>query len=892
MRQASAIYDKAMHEARKYWRDRLRSISFDPHVALDHPRPRNGERQVGSLELNLNGETSALLQRVTGGSPFLSYTVFLVGLKLCFSRYSGRRTVTILSPARSCEGGVVNLLPIDTTLDPSSTFQDLLLSAKDDLSGAFRYQQYSFSNMLLDLPEEGRPEHFSSVAGMVGFNDEFPDLACDIAVLFDTAGEAPTATFRFDRRLYEESTIRGFFRSFCSILRQGLEGMAAPVGDLNSESGGSFDASGDDVAEASKLEERLVHRLIENQVAKDASRTALTQGERALSYGALEGQANQLRDMLLDLELDVETPVAILMDAGAETVVSQLAVLKSGLAFAPIKPLALEVPVEEVLEALGCQCVLCRPEHQDDLQRVGEGLAFLQHFIAVECRQEGAGEEGDLLELSPVSRAAGPEGKIGTGPLPGEVSKEGGAQLFGIACVLTGGRGDGLSPSSLTHAELARVFDEMNSRLGIGPEDCCLLSPGLAACEQLYDTLGMLSAGASVEIPEASGVGDRGALLERLFGERITVWDLPAALALNLLPEILAGQGGGSGSGGPRHILLSGEKQSLRLADRLRGRFPKAQIVGAYCDPALGLWSTCFPLEDGPGEGEGAVLAEPIPGFSHRVLNLNGEIAARGTQGELHLERNLAASGGGAEPTPGRVATGLRVKRLSDGRLQWLRGWDHSFVKWGCRVELTKIEEILCDQEQIVAAEVVAVGEEQAGQEMVVAFVITRGDQVAPEEMRDLLVRHQDVDLVPDRFIPLEEFPLTVEGAIDREVLLKRFLVTYEREEEPRGPESREIQRQLREIWLEALQIDEAGDEASFFKLGGNSLRATLLIARIQEKFAVDLSVQDFFREPSIRAVAQLIEVELQNAGRRQVGPSFKAVSRERYRVQIPDLEG
>ncbi|HEX7836822.1 MAG TPA: hypothetical protein VF469_05130, partial [Kofleriaceae bacterium] len=58
----------------------------------------------------------------------------------------------------------------------------------------------------------------------------------------------------------------------------------------------------------------------------------------------------------------------------------------------------------------------------------------------------------------------------------------------------------------------------------------------------------------------------------------------------------------------------------------------------------------------------------------------------------------------------------------------------------------------------------------------------------------------------------------------------------------------------------------------------------------IKDEFGVDLSVQKFFREPSMRAITHLIAAEAK-ASSRPAGPEFKVVPRERYRVQMPELE-
>ena len=45
MEKATPIYDRAMHEARAYWREQCSEASFVEQLALDHPRPRDGVQE-------------------------------------------------------------------------------------------------------------------------------------------------------------------------------------------------------------------------------------------------------------------------------------------------------------------------------------------------------------------------------------------------------------------------------------------------------------------------------------------------------------------------------------------------------------------------------------------------------------------------------------------------------------------------------------------------------------------------------------------------------------------------------------------------------------------------------------------------------------------------------
>jgi acyl carrier protein len=64
----------------------------------------------------------------------------------------------------------------------------------------------------------------------------------------------------------------------------------------------------------------------------------------------------------------------------------------------------------------------------------------------------------------------------------------------------------------------------------------------------------------------------------------------------------------------------------------------------------------------------------------------------------------------------------------------------------------------------------------------------------------------------------------------------------------------------LSSIWAEVLKLDRVGIDDNFFQLGGDSLRATQAVVRIQDRLCVELSATSLFRDPTIASLAKRIE--------------------------------
>jgi acyl carrier protein len=60
-------------------------------------------------------------------------------------------------------------------------------------------------------------------------------------------------------------------------------------------------------------------------------------------------------------------------------------------------------------------------------------------------------------------------------------------------------------------------------------------------------------------------------------------------------------------------------------------------------------------------------------------------------------------------------------------------------------------------------------------------------------------------------------------------------------------------------LWTEVLCITEVGAEDHFFDLGGDSLHMIQIISRLRSRFQVEISIGEFFDNPTVSALAQLL---------------------------------
>ncbi len=125
------------------------------------------------------------------------------------------------------------------------------------------------------------------------------------------------------------------------------------------------------------------------------------------------------------------------------------------------------------------------------------------------------------------------------------------------------------------------------------------------------------------------------------------------------------------------------------------------------------------------------------------------------------------------------------------------------------------------------------------------------------EKIRTDLVVELPEYMVPSMMLEMGDFPLTKNGKIDKKALPDpdaSEIVAHEYI----APEN-EVEEKLAAIWKELLGVEQVGISDDFFELGGHSLLATRVISRIKKQMNIEISINDLFNKPTVKALAILV---------------------------------
>lgn len=554
---------------------------------------------------------------------------------------------------------------------------------------------------------------------------------------------------------------------------------------------------------------------------------AVEAADGTFTYSELDRLSNQLANRLRGLGVDRDSPVAISLPRGAGELLALLATAKAGGAYVPLDPSHPADWLLGIVEDAAPHVMVVHP--QSPLREVG-----------------GAGAR--VLVFEDIAGAT--EGHAATPP---DVRSDPEQLAYILFTSGSTGRPKGVE---VTRGAFGNFLRSMAHTPGMS-EDARLL----AITTTSFDIAGLelflpLWVGATTVIADRETVQDSRRLRRRLESDNISIMQAtPAAWRLLL-------EAGWRGDGTLR-MLCGGEALSPALADRLlaSGR----ELWNMYGPTETTVWSTLERIAPGYDritigrpidETQVHVLDEdlnPVPAGREGEISIGGQGLARGYRGRPDLTAQRFVQNPRGCVGDRIYRTGDLGRALPDGRFECLGRLDHQVKIRGFRVELGQIETVLRSVPGVAEALVVADVRDD-GDPRLLAYHVGEAD-------RDALIaeaqRRLPAYMVPAAYVALTAFPLNTNGKIDRKRLPRPEVL--HRDGSPYHRPRTDTETRIAAVWRDVLGLERVSVDESFFTIGGTSMLAMQVVARIEEEMGVDVSLQAFFDTPTVEGVAASI---------------------------------
>jgi len=860
-----------------YWKKQLGGNP--PVLELPTKRARSLQQtfraamQTFSLPEELCGKLKELA-RAEDGTLFMT---LLAAFNILLWRYSGQLDLSVGSPIANRNrtetepliGFFVNTLVLRTRLNGGMTFRELLRRVKETCLGAYAHQEVPFERLVEELQPERTISHTPLVRVMfVLQNAPMPPI--ELSGLKLTLTETDNEVAKFDLMLEMTETddgLRGLWQyntdlfddrlitRMASNFQALLEGIAANSVARLSElpfltAGESHQLLVDwNRTDSDYPKDACLHELFEQQVEKTPHDVALIFEGTRLTYSDLNQRANQLARYLIGLGVGPEACVGIAMERSPEMVIAVLGIIKAGGSYVPLDPAHPSERLSFMIEDAGLALILSQAHLVERLPQQGARVLCLDTDWKQVAREETA-------NLSPM------------------VTPQ--SLIYVIYTSGTTGKPKGVAAH---HRGIVNCLLSAKAPAPVKAQDRMLFKCSLSFDPSVWELFTPLLIGASLVIARPGAEHDAAYIARTTIDQEITVLHfVPSMLAVFLeepsMAEIVS----------LRWVVCGGEAMPVQTMERFQARC-SVPLQNFYGPTETSIGSTLW-LCDPPAADKVVPIGRPISNTQAYVLDEEGNLAPIEVAGELYLggdgvtrgylnRPDLTAENFLPDPYSGKPGarlyrTGDLVRYLPDGDLEFLGRSDHQVKIRGCRVELEEIAAVLGEHAAVRECLVLA-REDVPGDQRLIAY-LTAAPESAPEstELRSHLREKLPEYMIPSVFVTLAEFPLTVNGKVDREKLPAPDPPTQKRARSylaPRTP----TEQALASIIGGVLGIEQVGVYDNFFDLGGHSLLATQVVTRVRETFQVNLQLKRFFQSPVIAELAAWVDPL------RQVGPTRAA---------------
>jgi amino acid adenylation domain-containing protein len=815
-----------------YWQNR--ELDLDTSKTLVRLF-RNGLEGAGATatapleaQVSISGEVAEAFLRISNGADLALFILFATTVKAVIARYTGETLVSFMAPPMraASEGpgdGDGSCLLIQDRFVPSGDLRANAQVSRRTLIGAYSNQD-AFASTMADAGLRKRIEADHVLVTMPSLHRSGhggPPTLLEIQLRRD--GSKLSAAICFDGDLLSASLVEQFGRHLGELLQQSCLDVSRPLGEIELATAEDLDQL-DTLARGRATARPTcgLHNLFIAQARLTPDAPALLHDGQELDYAALDALSDRAAQGLVSLGIVSGDFVALLMSRSVAMIVAMLAVNKAGAAFVPISTTEPASRLDRILDQADPRLILSNVAESDLppgrlVMTVDEVVAHADKVGAIDVK----------VDLTAPAYAIFTSGSTGT---PKGVVVE----HRGIV-------------NSIMWWREAHGFSDHDRNLLLFPYNFDGFITGLYA---------PLTAGAMTVLVKDDEAWSAAALAAKIEEHRITYTSLTPALYQSILEEATSGE-----LSTLTLVTLAGDKvraSTIALSESLN---PRLRLSNAYGPTEGSVVATYKPRVTASAPNS---IGRPIDNMDVHILDSEMRPAPVGVYGQIALSGVGLARGYLGIDADARFTqwngrrvylTGDIARWGPDGEIDF-RGRMNDYAKIrGYRVDLEEVRQAILAFPGIKDSVVVMApvnGDEIFAAAATSVGPFERDDMIA--HLRQLLQSY----MIPSQILRLHELPLTATGKYD----LSRIKSEIASQAVPAGDDGdmTETEGRLAGLWCDVLSLPSVGLSSNFFALGGHSLKATRLLARVRAEFNVDLPLEDILRENTVRRLSAVID--------------------------------
>ena len=837
------LASKGFEKEETYWSNKLSKNILIEGFPSDYKSLNEPFYEKDSLFFAINPALCKKINEITNNSEYGIYIFILTGVIFLLSKYSGNEDVIIGSPVFKQDTNelyINDFLLLRNVIKNDMTFKDLLLNIKEIINEANENMNYP----LISLMESyglflNKQRTFLPVLVYVeNIHDDniIKDQIFDIIFSFKIIGGSIEFQMIYNQKLYKESSITRIGNHLLNIFEKVLKSPLIKISEIDILSEGEKNQM---LLEFNKTEspypkEQTIISIFQEQVKKTPNLIAISFENYSLTYFELDQKSNQFAAFMGENGVKKGDIVGLLVHRSHYMVIGILGILKVNAICIPLDIRYPKERIEMILNDSQIKVLISQDEFME-LNFPGKiiNVKYLNEMPADYQTNFNYTEEssGDLAYIIYTSGSTGkPKGVM--------------LHHYGI--------------NNHTYTKIKVL--ELHSGLVF----CHNLNISFVA--SIWQIFAPLFCGAKLIIYSEQIIQDPYRFFEQIDTDSINILEIVPSV-LNTFLQLIE-----NGYKAPKlvhlnKLILTGEKITPDLVNRFY-KIYQTQLINAYgqsecSDDTLHYY---IPYNQNI---ESVPIGKPSNNTKVYVLDKNYQLQPFGVIGELYITSDGLAMGylNNTELTNEKFIychsitdqrlykTGDLVKQLSDGTIEFIGRNDRQVKIRGHRIDLNEIEFQLLKHDLIKEVVINIKEDNESGTNTIYAYYVSTSE-LTDNEIRNYLNNKLPQYMIPQIFIKLDKIPLTSNGKAD--ILALPTKKTIHLDKEYVSPKS-DVEIYLIKIWQEILNFQDISLNDSFFGLGGDSLKATLLIHKINKDMGTNISLTDLFRKQTTKELVEII---------------------------------
>ncbi len=845
-----------------FWLNHLKGFSEKLKLPIDFDRQKEKKFIGASERLQLDITLTEQIQRFAADKRMSLFNVLLTVSKVLMYRLSGQEDLLLgtsidLRITKDLEdqiGQYVNVLPLRTKVSASDTFLSLSQRSNDTLQRAMEHKLFPYEKLIADqgiqreLNNDGLVNvllvmhNFDSARSYDQYlkfrveSLENNTSKFDLVFAFSVSDGQLNIDLRYSKQLFSAASIKSILNSYRALIAESIKDEHKRIQTFRLDQPFTKerllqafeDAAFNDIIE-----------LVLEKAKKSPESIALRYEDESYTYKELIQLASSVA---YQLDQYKAKRIGVFLQAGSNFIPQLLGIWMAGKSYIPVN---LDLPKDQILAIIS---------------QTNMSLAYVldKNDRFVNDLKSSLGRHITILNSNLT---------LSERPFKAKLNKNEEAYVYFTSG--TTGKPKGIigSRKSLSH-----FIDWEIHALGIHEEGgivvAQLTSPGFDA--SLRDVFLALCTGNIIDLPGYQTRNDLHLTRKWIKTRKVNVLHIVPSL----LRAIVATNSEDKATmSSLQHVLLAGEPLYQKDIKLFQSNFGKEiNFYNLYGATESTLIKSFWKCDDTWGL-ERLPVGKGINDTDLVLLNELQELCGYGEMGEVYIRSPYLSLGYLNEDD--NVQSFVQNPFHSEYNDLFYRTGDfgrydssNNLVLYGRRDEQIKINGVRVELNAITSTAMQYPGITQAavkvfdcqGRKYLVLFI--EEGSVDSLELHTFLKSKLPISHLPNHIEVLHQIPLNSNGKIDfHKLSLPKEIEEFDGDQ---NNDHFSFDSRLLSVWSEVLnrEPEEVDPYKSFFEQGGNSLLVMVLIAKVQQAFKTKLSINGFFKEPSLQYLSEQIGIE------------------------------